>query len=107
MPTGKVIASDSPVSDSVTGSLSATADSTVWLSTSEEPKSPCARWPSHSPSWASTGRSRPRLRRTAAIASGLACSPAITTAGSPGSSSISRKASTDTSSTTGTACAIL
>ncbi len=58
---------------------------------SDRPRSPCSALVSHEASWTSTGASRLCFRRKAAIASGVAFSPRIARAGSPGAAFMTRK----------------
>src|SRR4051794_21042333 len=103
-PIGTVMASDTTVSESVTGSRCATAASTPWFSTSERPKSPRAMLASHTSSCSRIGRSSPSCWRMRSTAAGLASGPAITMAGSPGRRCISRNVSVATIRMTGTDC---
>src|SRR5215208_2454387 len=50
----------------------------------EVPMSPWIMWKNHSPNRTRNGRSRPRLWRMRSTSAGVAWSPAMTAAGSPG-----------------------
>jgi hypothetical protein len=72
------------ISESVGSMRCAIRAATGSLVKIEVPRSPCRICQSQDPNWTRNGRSRPRLWRIRSTSAGLAWSPAITAAGSPG-----------------------
>ena len=73
----------------------------------DTPRSPCSNRAKYNPNCTGSGRSRPRSARKASTTSCVAIGPARTTAGSVGTTCISRKPTIKTPSSTGTASMIL
>ena len=99
-------------SDTATNSVdrvSATVGSTRWaisrvtgrLEKIDTPMSPCSSAHSQTTNCSTSGRSRPSLARTAAMASLVASSPAMIAAGSPGARRSRKKTNSATTAITG------
>ena len=102
-PTMTPMSSDATVSSIVNGSTAATSVTIERLVISERPRSPLSTWPMKARYWRQIGWSRPILARSSRSASGVAWSPMMTSAGSPGTMRTSTKTSVSTASSVGSA----
>ncbi len=103
MPTTRVKASAYSDSDSVTGRRSTMARETLRPRRIESPRSPRAMPWYQLTSWTSMGRSRPSSCRTRSTSCGVAPSPAMIDAGSPGTICMMKNETRVTRKSTGTA----
>src|SRR6266700_1653306 len=101
MPTRQPITIAASVNTMVCGKASAISVQTARCVTMLVPRLPSKAWPRKSKYCAAIQRSRPSSARRAARASGVARSPRITMAGSPGTTRTSRKTSVNTASSVG------
>ena len=103
MPMASVRMKEKRVSVSVVGRRSAIAVETLRPSRIDWPRSPWVSPQSHLPSCCRKGWSRPSWVRTRSISTAVACGPAMTTAGSPGTSCMMQNEISVTINSTGKA----